>query len=115
MLSGMKTIVIQFIIKYNMKILKSTLMLVSIFLFGIGLFIGSKINEQNENAKYEALRTNYIYNMQTFIFDFESDVEEGRIDSLVANYYIHNFGVIYDELKYYPEKYLEWYTEDDGN
>ena len=72
MLSGMKTIVIQFIIKYNMKILKSTLILASIILFGIGLFIGSKINEQNENAKYEALRTNYIYNMQTFKFDFES-------------------------------------------
>ena len=95
-----------------MEISKSTLILASLIILAIGVFIGNKINKQNENTKYDALRTTYILEMEGFIWDLQDDVVRGRMDSVVGSYYLHNFEVIYNDLIYYPEKYLEWYKDD---
>ena len=37
------------------------------------------------------------------------DVWNGRIDSVPASYYLHNFEVILHDLKNDPSGYTEWY------
>lgn len=96
-----------------MEIPKSTLILASFIILGMGLFIGNKVNQQNKNSKHKVLRTTYILEMKYFIKDLKADVNEGRMDSSIANYYINNLGVIYDELIFYPKKkYIDWYEND---
>jgi len=87
------------------KTSKTTLVILAMIIFGMGGLVDRMLSQRN----YDALRVTMILEFEAFIWDLEQDVEENRIDSAVASYYIHNFGVIYDDLTYYPEQYLEWY------
>lgn len=95
-----------------MQITKSKLILPSLILLSIGVFVGNKINKQNQKNKYEVLRTTYVLEMEQFIWDLEQDVKEKRMDSLVAGYYIHNFKVIYHELTNSADNYIKSYEKD---
>jgi len=87
------------------KTSKTTLIIGAMIIFGLGGFVDRVLSDRN----YDRLRMTMILEFEAFIWDLEEDVEQNRMDSLVASYYIHNFGVIYDDLTYYPEQYLEWY------
>jgi|TARA_R110001606_G_C14843197_1_gene586048 hypothetical protein len=87
------------------KTSKTTLVVCAMLLLGLGGLVDRILS----NRSYDALRVTMILEFEGFLWDLEDDVKKNRIDSVVAGYYIHNFGVIYDELTYAPEEYLEWY------
>jgi len=84
---------------------KTNLIATAMLAFGLGGFTQSMLT----TSTAEKIRESMVYEFKYFIYDMEEDVEDGLIDSSVANYYIHNFKVIKSELEWYPEKYVEWY------
>ena len=77
---------------------------IGIILLSVGALTGNMISDHN----YVALRKTMIQEMEGFTSDMEWDIEQGKLDSSAAAYYIHNFGVIHEQLVYDPEEYTEW-------
>ena len=88
-----------------MKINKSEAVACAMMLLGAGALIGNMISDH----QYVSLRQTMIQEMEGFTSDMEWDIEQGKLDSTTAAYYIHNFGVIHEQLVYNPEEYTEWY------
>ena len=88
-----------------MKISKSGAIACTMMIFGAGGLAGNMLSDHN----YVSLRQTMIQEMEGFTSDMEWDVEQGKIDSSEAAYYIHNFEVIHEQLTYTPDEYTEWY------
>ena len=88
-----------------MKINKTEAIAYAMMIFGAGGLAGNMLSDHN----YVSLRVTMIQEMEGFTSDMEWDVEQGKIDSSEAAYYIHNFEVIREQLTYTPDEYTEWY------
>jgi len=88
-----------------MKINKTEIIAYAMMIFGAGGVVGNMTSDH----QYVALRQTMIQEMEGFTSDMEWDIEQGKLDSSSAAYYIHNFGVIHEQLVYNPEEYTEWY------
>ena len=88
-----------------MKISKTEIIAGSMIVFGVGALAGNMLSDHN----YVSLRQTMIQEMEGFTSDMEWDIEQGKLDSSAGAYYIHNFGVIHEQLIYTPEEYTEWY------
>ena len=78
---------------------------IGMILLGAGALVGNMLSDH----QYVSLRQTMIQEMEGFTSDMEWDIEQGKLDSTTAAYYIHNFGVIHEQLVYNPEEYTEWY------
>jgi len=64
-------------------------------ILGVGMFAGVMMsNNQNYDLK-ELVRRD----ISGFKYDMLKDVWDGKIDSIPASYYIHNFDVILEQLE----------------
>ena len=88
-----------------MKINKTEAIACAMMLLSVGALTGNMISDHN----YVSLRQTMIQEMEGFTSDMEWDVEQGKIDSSEAAYYIHNFEVIHEQPTTIPEQYTEWY------
>ena len=88
-----------------MKINKTEAIAYAMMIFGAGGLAGNMLSDHN----YVSLRVTMIQEMEGFIVDMKEDVNNGRIDSIPASYYLHNWEIIHDELTYTPDEYTEWY------
>ena len=88
-----------------MKINKTEAIACTMMLLSVGTLTGNMLSDHN----YVSLRQTMIQEMEGFTSDMEWDVEQGKIDSSEAAYYIHNFEVIHEQLTYTPNEYTEWY------
>jgi len=88
-----------------MKISKTEIIAGSMIVFGVGALAGNMLSDHN----YVSLRQTMIQEMEGFTSDMEWDIEQGKIDSGEASYYLHNFEVIREQLTYTPDEYTEWY------
>tara|TARA_R110000737_G_scaffold335998_1_gene355173 strand:- start:269 stop:538 length:270 start_codon:yes stop_codon:yes gene_type:complete len=88
-----------------MKINKSEAVACAMMLLSAGALIGNMLSDH----QYVSLRQTMIQEMEGFTSDMEWDIEQGKLDSSAGAYYIHNFGVIHEQLTYNPEEYTEWY------
>ena len=84
---------------------KTNIIAGSILVLGIGMFTGNQMS----NHQAEAYRVTFVQEMEGFTSDMQWDVKDGRMDSSVAAYYLHNFSVIHEQLTTMPEQYTEWY------
>ena len=87
------------------KLNKTEAIACAMMLLGAGALIGNMISDH----QYVSLRQTMIQEMEGFTSDMEWDIEQGKLDSGAAAYYIHNFGVIHEQLIYTPDEYTEWY------
>ena len=88
-----------------MKIRKSEAIACVMMLLGAGALTGNMLSDH----QYVSLRQTMIQEMEGFTSDMEWDIEQGKIDSGEASYYLHNFEVIREQLTYTPDEYTEWY------
>ena len=88
-----------------MKITKTEALAFGIMALGIGGVIGNMTSDH----QYVALRVTMINEVQSNIVDMQEDVKNNKIDSTVASYYLHNWGIVEEELLYTPDQYTEWY------
>ena len=88
-----------------MKINKTEAIAYAMMIFGAGGLAGNMLSDHN----YVSLRVTMIQEMEGFIVDMKEDINNGRIDSIPASYYLHNWEIIHDELTYTPDEYTEWY------
>jgi len=88
-----------------MKIRKSEAIACAMMLLGAGALTGNMLSDH----QYVSLRQTMIQEMEGFTSDMEWDIEQGKIDSGEASYYLHNFEVIREQLTYTPDEYTEWY------
>ena len=89
----------------NMKITETETLMLGMMVLGIGAMSGKMLTDRD----YVALRVTMINEVQSNIVDMKEDVNNGRIDSVAASYYLHNWGIVEEELLYTPDKYTEWY------
>jgi len=87
------------------KLNKTEAIACAMMLLGAGALIGNMISDH----QYVSLRQTMIQEMEGFTSDMEWDIEQGKLDSSAGAYYIHNFGVIHEQLIYTPDEYTEWY------
>ena len=87
------------------KLDKTEILAFGIMVLGIGAMGGKMLTDRD----YVALRVTMINEVQSNIVDMKEDVNNGRIDSVAASYYLHNWGIVEEELLYTPDKYTEWY------
>ena len=88
-----------------MKINKTEAIAYAMMIFGAGGVVGNMVSDH----QYVSLRVTMIQEMEGFIVDMKEDINNGRIDSIPASYYLHNWEIIHDELTYTPDEYTEWY------
>ena len=88
-----------------MKINKTEAIAYAMMVFGAGGVVGNMVSDH----QYVSLRVTMIQEMEGFTSDMKWDIEQGKLDSSTAAYYIHNFGVIHEQLIYTPDEYTEWY------
>ena len=88
-----------------MKINKSEAVACAMMLLGAGALTGNMLSDH----QYVSLRQTMIQEMEGFTSDMEWDIEQEKLDSSAAAYYIHIFGVIHEQLIYTPDEYTEWY------
>jgi hypothetical protein len=88
-----------------MKINKTEAIAYAMMIFGAGGVTGNMVSDN----QYVSLRVTMIQEMEGFIVDMKEDINNGRIDSIPASYYLHNWEIIHDELTYTPDEYTEWY------
>ena len=88
-----------------MKISKSGAIACVMMISSAGVLVGNMLSDH----QYVSLRQTMIQEMEGFTSDMEWDIEQGKLDSSAGAYYIHNFGVIHEQLIYTPDEYTEWY------
>jgi len=88
-----------------MKINNESIIAYAMMLLGAGGLAGNMLSDH----QYVSLKQTIIQEMEGFTSDMEWDIEQGKLDSSAAAYYIHNFEVIHEQLTYTPDEYTEWY------
>ena len=88
-----------------MKISNESIIAYTAIVLGVGALAGNMLSDH----QYVSLRQTMIQEMEGFTSDMEWDIEQGKLDSSAGAYYIHNFGVIHEQLIYTPDEYTEWY------
>ena len=86
-----------------MKISNESVIAYTAIVLGVGALAGNMLSDH----QYVSLRQTMIQEMEGFTSDMEWDIEQGKLDSSAAAYYIHNFGVIHEQLIYTPDEYTE--------
>jgi len=82
---------------------------IGIIAFGFGIIAGVQLERLEQRYSSNAYVVSFINEFEGFQLDMHEDVWNGRIDSVPASYYLHNFEVILHDLKNDPSGYTEWY------
>ena len=84
---------------------------IGIIAFGFGILAGVQLERFEQKYSSNAYVVSFINEFEGFKLDMHEDVWNGRIDSVPASYYLHNFEVILHDLKNDPSGYTSWYWE----
>ena len=93
------------------KLDKTEILAFGIMVLGIGAMGGKMLTDRD----YVALRVTMINEVQSNIVDMNEDVKNNVIDSTAASYYLHNWGIVEEQLTYTPDEYTEWYEQNNRN